>query len=77
MLLVVLMCVTAAPLDGFVGLDLGFGFEVSALPTTGDTSVATDIGEGITYNIVDGVLTISGTGATDDFGEDYPISPFA
>lgn len=61
--LVVLMCITAAPLDGFVGLDLGFSTKASAINSTGS------LGDNVTYSFdsATGVLTVSGIGDMHDF----------
>ena len=71
--LVVFMCITAAPLDGFVGLDLGFGTKASAFDATGS------LGENVTYTFDEatGVLTVGGTGATEDYSvnDTYGDSP--
>lgn len=64
--LVVLMCITAAPLDGFVGLDLGFSTKASAINSTGS------LGDNVTYSFdsATGVLTVSGIGDMYDFDWD-------
>lgn len=68
--LVVLMCMTAAPLDGFVGLDLGFGTKASALDASGS------LGENINYTFdsTTGALAITGSGDMSDCSQ-Y-ASPF-
>ncbi len=64
--LVVLMCMTAAPLGGFVGIELGFG--ANALPSTG-WSPNGSLGENISYTLDEetGVLKITGTGEMNNF----------
>ena len=67
--LVVLMCITAAPLDGFVGLDLGFGTKASAVYAAGEC------GTNVKYSLDNGVLTISGTGPMKNYSTNE--SPFS
>lgn len=72
-LLVVVMCLTAAPLQGFVDLDwswLDFSVKASALATTGQC------GDNVywNYDSETGELVISGTGSMYDYNNDE--SPF-
>ena len=74
-MLTAIMLLTAAPLSGFVGLDIDFGWlnfstKASALDSSGSC------GENVTYTFDSetGLLTISGTGDMCDFG--WSESPF-
>ena len=74
--LVVLMCMTSAPLSGFVGLELPqWNWKASALASSGQC------GENVTYTYDDSTkeLVISGSGAMTDYGYNsygFPASPF-
>lgn len=67
-MLVLLMCMTAAPLNGFVGLDLGLEFTASATGSSLDYEEYT-LGANVTgtLNTNTGVLTISGSGAMKNY----------
>ena len=74
-LLVAVMLLTAAPLSGFVGLDIDFSWldfssKASALDSSGSC------GDNVTYTFDSstGLLTISGTGEMQDYDEEE--SPF-
>lgn len=62
-LLVVLMCISAAPLSSLVGLDFDIGVTASAIEASGK------VGENVSYtfNSSTGLLTLSGTGTTYDY----------
>lgn len=65
-MLVVLMCITAAPLNGFAGLDLGFN--ASALVGTNtEQTQEYKLGDNIT-----GTPTVFGEGAVNSFASGNP-----
>ena len=75
-LLTAIMLLTAAPLSGFVGLDIDFGWldfgtEASAL----DSSSSCGTNVTYTFDSEIGLLTISGTGNMRDYASTSP-SPF-
>ena len=78
-LLVVAMLLTAAPLSGFVGLDIDFSWlDFSSKVSATDNELATtgQCGDNVTYTFDEdtGLLTISGTGYMQNYSEKE--SPF-
>lgn len=74
-LLAVLMCMTAAPLGGFVGLQ--FGFDVNAAAANGRIDLSSTVS--YVFDETNGKLEIIGEGAIPDYAENSfggEISPF-